>query len=297
MPWKTFLSRNQKPNTKQTTNQNTKKNKKQNTKKQRNHETKKKYQENKDKQNRFSILRGALFLWFLVLVFEWLHRHDRRAQARSASHPAEANPPFSSRELPTPQKQPPILEPKRGGGGCFGGLSKQRPCLTQECSLGPKNRSSTENAGAALAFLFFCFFGSLVFGFLVLCFFWFWFYCGKGYISRNQNTTKTKKHRTEKTKKQKAKEPNNHKTKGTKNQQKQKTVPAFSVELWFFGFCGFGRRVVLHGHVRRAQTRYPGKSTNTPVGAMFCRGRSVMGGGVTIYYIYIYILIYVNYKY
>ena len=142
--------------------------------------TKNNISKHKNKQNRFNILRGALFLWFLVSVFEWLHRHDRRAQARSASHPAKANPPFSSRELPTPHKQPPILEPKRGG--CFGGLSKQRPCLTQKCSLGPKQQKTKLHgecwiqAGTVLLFwflvsVFFCFFGSLV-----LCILVFWFF-------------------------------------------------------------------------------------------------------------------------
>ena len=123
-------------------------------------------------------------------------------------------------------------------------------------------------------FLFFWFFGSLVFCFC--CFFVclvFWFYCGEGYISKktpktkktknqktkepkNQKNKKPKNQKTKKPKKQKTKEPKNQKTKKPKK-QKTKTVPAFSVELWFFGF---GRRVVLHGHVRRAQTPYPGKS-------------------------------------
>ena len=102
-------------------------------------------------------------------------------------------------------------------------------------------------------FLFFCFFGSLVFcffGFLVFCFFWFfallvvWFYCGEGYISKNpqnqknQRTKKPKNQRTKEPKKQKTKKnkkPKNQKTNKPKN-QKTKTVPAFSVELWFFGF-------------------------------------------------------------
>ena len=129
----------------------------------------------------------------------------------------------------------------------------------------PKNQSSTENAGTVLVFWFF---GSLVFwffGFLVFCFFGFlvfWFFgflvvwlfgrlvlLWRGlYFKKNPKTKEPKNQRT--------KEPKNQKTKEPKN-QKTKSVPAFSVELWFFGF---GRRVVLHGHVRRAQTRYPGKS-------------------------------------
>ena len=93
------------------------------------------------------------------------------------------------------------------------------------------------------------------FGFLVLWFFGclvVWFYCGEGYISKTPKTKKTKYQKTKKPKNQKTKKPKNQRTKQPKN-QKTKTVPAFSVELWFFGF---GRRVVLHRHVRRAQTRH-----------------------------------------
>ena len=73
-------------------------------------------------------------------------------------------------------------------------------------------------------------------------------------------------------------------TKGPNNQnnkhpekQKNKTAPAFSVNLCFFGF---GSGVVPDSEIR-AQTRY--LSTNSPVGAVFKRGWSVMRGGDRIY--------------
>ena len=130
----------------------------------------------------------------------------------------------------------------------------------------PKSQSSTENAGTVLVFWFFWFFGSLVFcffGFLVFWFFvflvfwffgflFFWFF-GRlvllwrglySYISikpqkpKNQRTKKPKNQKTKKPKNQKTKKtkkPKNQRTKEPKN-QKTKTVPAFSVELCFFGF-------------------------------------------------------------
>ena len=130
----------------------------------------------------------------------------------------------------------------------------------------PKNQSSTENAGTVSFFLFFgflvlCFFGFLFFWFfgsLVFCFFVFlvvWFYCGEGYISKNPKNQK-KKQRTKKPKNQRTKEPKNQKTKKHKNQNCSSILRGALV-FWFFGF---GRRVVLPGHVRRVQTRYPGKS-------------------------------------
>ena len=126
----------------------------------------------------------------------------------------------------------------------------------------PKNQSSTENAGTVLFFgFFFWFFGFLVFwffGFLVV-----WFYCGEGYISKKPK--KTKKQRTKKPKNQKTKKPKKQRTKNQKTKKKNKkpqnqncsSLLRGALVFWFFGF---GRRVVLHGHVRRVQTRYPGKS-------------------------------------
>ena len=108
----------------------------------------------------------------------------------------------------------------------------------------PKNQSSTENAGTVL---FFWFFGSLVFwffGFLVFWFFGSLVFCFFGclvllwrvlYFKKTPKTKRTKNQKTKEPKNQKAKEPKNQKTKKPKN-QKTKTVPAFSVELWFFGF-------------------------------------------------------------
>ena len=52
---------------------------------------------------------------------------------------------------------------------------------------------------------------------------------------QKQRTKKPKNQKTKKPKNQRTKEPKNQKTKKPKN-QKNKTVPAFSVELWFFGF-------------------------------------------------------------
>ena len=120
-----------------------------------------------------------------------------------------------------------------------------------------KKQISTENAGTVLVF---CFFGFLVLCFFVFLFFWFfgflfflifcvfWLF---GFIVERvifQKTPKTKKTRTKQPKNQRTKKPKNQitkkpKTKKTKKQktkepkkQKTKTVPAFSVELWFFGF-------------------------------------------------------------
>ena len=88
--------------------------------------------------------------------------------------------------FPLCKSKPPILEPK--GGGCFGGLSKQRPCLTQECRLGPNNQKT--KAPRKMLEQFWCF------AFLAL-----WFYCGQGYISKNQRTKKkTKSQKTNKPK-------------------------------------------------------------------------------------------------
>ena len=146
-----------------------------------------------------------------------------------------------------------------------------------------KKQISTENAGTVLVFcffgfwffgsLFFCFFVFLVLWFFVffdfLCFLVVWFYCGEGYISKNTKNQKNKNQTTKEPKNQKTKKPNNQKTKNqknkkTKNQRTKKTknqncssILRGALVFWFFGF---GRRVVLHGHVRRAQTRYPGKS-------------------------------------
>ena len=129
----------------------------------------------------------------------------------------------------------------------------------------PKNQSSTENAGTVLVFWFF---GSLVFCFfflvflvpLVFCVFWF-FGClvllWRGLYFKK--TQKTKKQRTKQPKNQttkKPKEPKNQKTKKPKNQNCSSILRGALV-FWLFGF---GRRVVLRGHVRRVQTRYPGKS-------------------------------------
>ena len=109
-------------------------------------------------------------------------------------------------------------------------------------------------------FCFFCFFvfwffGSLVFWFfgsLVLWFFEslvFWFFGCWGFFLKydtlHNETKQPKNQRTKKPKNQKTKEPKNQKTKKKKQKnqrtkeptnQKTKTVPAFSVELWFFGF-------------------------------------------------------------
>ena len=153
----------------------------------------------------------------------------------------------------------------------------------------PKNQSSTENAGTVLffwffgflffwffVFLVFCFFGSLVFwffGFLVLWFFVFLFFWLFGVIvervifqknPKNQKNKEPKNQRTKKPKNQKTKEPKNQRTKKPKNQKtkkpKNQNCSSILRGALVFWFLGFGRRVVLHGHVRRVQTRYPGKS-------------------------------------
>ena len=95
----------------------------------------------------------------------------------------------------------------------------------------PKNQSFTENAGTVLVFWFFGFLVFWFFGFLVFWFFGCLVLLWRGlYFKKNPKTKKSKKQKTKKPKNQKNKEPKNQKTKKTK------TVPAFSVELWFFGF-------------------------------------------------------------
>ena len=83
-----------------------------------------------------------------------------------------------------------------------------------------------------------------VFGFLVLWFFVFFYFFGSlffwlfGFIVERvifQKHPKNQKPKEPKPKNQKTKKPKNQRTKEPKN-QKTKTVPAFSVELWFFGF-------------------------------------------------------------
>ena len=131
--------------------------------------TKNNISKHKNKQNRFNILRGALFLWFLVSVFEWLHRHDRRAQARSASHPAKANPPFSSRELPNPPQATPHSRAETGGllWRTFQteavSDTKMQPGTKTTKNKAP--RRMLDPGWNSLAFL--------VFGFCVFLFFWF----------------------------------------------------------------------------------------------------------------------------
>ena len=100
-------------------------------------------------------------------------------------------------------------------------------------------------------FLVFWFFGSLVF----------WFFGCLVLLWRGLYFKKTQKNQTtKKPKNQKTKEPKNQKTKKPKNQNCSSILRGALV-FWFFGF---GRRVVLHGHVRRVQTRYPGKSRLIP---------------------------------
>ena len=130
-------------------------------------------------------------------------------------------------------------------------------------------------------FLVFWFFRSLVFWFFGSLFFWF---LGV-FLKYNLLHNKTKQPKNQKTK-----EPKNQKTKEPKN-QKTKTVPAFSVELWFFGFL-----VSVVGWF--FTDTFGGLKVDTPEKARTrrwerCfegRGLSWGGGGVTIYiYIYIYI--------
>ena len=231
LPWKTFLfSGNQKQNTKQTTNQNIEKTKKQNTKKQ------KIYQKNKNKQNRFNNLCGAVFLWVFGLGLRVAPQTRSEGSRSICFQPCKSKPPILEPRAPNaPKATPPFSS--RKGGGCFGGLSKQRPCVTQECSLGPKNQK-TKAPRRMLAQ--FCFFGFLVlwfFGLLVCWFFgslvfWFWFYCGEGYISKPKKNKKTKKI-TKKQKKQITK-----KTKKTKNPKTNKPK-LFRHSPSSFGFLVF----------------------------------------------------------
>ena len=85
LPWKTFSFKQQ------TTNQNTKKQKnkipKTKNQKQKNQKNKKKYQKSNRKKARSTFSMERCFFGLLVSVFEWLHRHDRRVQAR---HPDKA---------------------------------------------------------------------------------------------------------------------------------------------------------------------------------------------------------------
>ena len=118
-------------------------------------------------------------------------------------------------------------------------------------------------------------FGFLVFWFFVFLVFWFFgflLYWLFGFIvervifqtnPKNQKTKEPKNQKTKEPKNQKTKKPKKQKTKEPKNQITKKpkkqncsSILRGALVFWFFGF---GRRVVLHGHVRRVQTRYPGK--------------------------------------
>ena len=105
----------------------------------------------------------------------------------------------------------------------------------------PKNQSSTENAGTVLFFCFFRFFVFWLFGFIV------------------ERVIFSKNSKNQKNKEPKNKEPKIKKQKQKKTKKKQNCSSILRGALVFWSF-GFGRRVVLHGHVRRAQTRYPEKS-------------------------------------
>ena len=114
------------------------------------------------------------------------------------------------------------------------GLGHKDPPKTKKT----KNQSFTENAGTVLVFL--------IFGFLEFCFF--------GFLDFWFLHSENKKPKIKKNKKPKI--------------QKTKTVPAFSVKLWFFGFLVLAL-VSLWTDEIRAQTRYLWKSTMSPVGAVF----------------------------
>ena len=118
----------------------------------------------------------------------------------------------------------------------------------------------------SFGFLVLWFFGFLVFWFFGFLVFWLFGFIVERVIfqknPKNQKNKEPKNQRTKKPKNQKTKEPKKPKKQKTKKQKKQKNKTCSSIlrgalVFWFFGF---GRRVVLHGHVRRVQTRYPGKS-------------------------------------